>query len=228
MKTLHATLMVLAITGAVSTSALASDVLVGNYDPYQSGRGGEFRMHDIQGSGAGITGLASDVSANSFQSFCVDLGHYIYNGETVRYQISDTVHDVPAANQNVQNATAWLYFNFRHGTLSGYDYGAGRLGSANALQSAIWILQNWTDENGNGLTGATLAFYNDANAAVAGGWSNNGRVKVLNLYANNDNASDYRQSQLTLVPTPAASLAGFGMLAGLGIFGTRRRNALAN
>ena len=109
--------------------------------------------------------------------------------------------------------TAFLYYNFRMGTLAGYDYGAGRQASAGELQAAIWYIQ------GNQAGGANNTFVALAEAAILGNqWSGIGNVRVLNVY---DGNGALAQDQLTIVPAPgAAALAGVGFLAA-----SRRRRA---
>ena len=106
--------------------------------------------------------------------------------------------------------TAYLYYQYRTGALI----------DANALQVAIWILEQETDGSGTGLIDQEKAFLDlakkyisEAEKAVADGWTNtnNQVVKVMNLQTLDGTSM---QSQLILIPEPTTLL-----LLGLGLFG---------
>ncbi len=202
---------------ALAGSAFAGFDGIGtiSQNPFSAGNGGEFTITPSAGF-IGLTGLPADLTNTSFESFCVETnenfspgGSYNMNLNTVAIMGGSGGPSYP-----LQPETAYLYWNFRNGTLIGYDYGAGRQASAGDLQQAIWFLQ------GGQPGGANNAFVALATAAVAGGsWSGIGDVRILNVYAGTDGLA---QDQLTIIPTPgSAALIGLGTLAAAG--GRRRR-----
>lgn len=234
------------VIGLLCGAAVAGTVgFTGN--PYQNGGGGEFTATPI-GSGAGLTGLARDLSAGSFQTFCLERSEFItLNGTQYNYTINDRaifggVNSPPP--DPISGATGYLYRTFRYGgvlpaPLGSYD--TGRLANAGVLQNAIWYLEGEMTAGEAGADAVTLA----TNAiAIAGG--NDAafyNVKVLNPYEDlngngifdwNDLNGDDRwqsgegdipkQSMLTLIPLPTG--AGLA-LAGIGSLAIRRRRSLA-
>jgi hypothetical protein len=147
----------------------------------------------------------------------------------------------------LSSATAVLYSTFRSGgSIGGYvvDGGTGYGGSINdprgitsALQHAIWRLEG-EQSNFSALSTAyqpvALAMYNwaleatdgDGTADVPGFQSGAlGNVRVLNLYARNTSPGPHfgeynlnAQSQLTVVPTPTATLAGASLFFGIAAY----------
>lgn len=135
--------------------------------------------------------------------------------------------------------TAFLFSEFAKGTLAGYDFAdseavvGGRVGTAWALQHAIWYFEddigrNDLKEVGNAQHVARVQrakqFIELADAAVANGWSGIGDVRALNLYKDNV----YRQDVLvylpglTYVPAPGAVVLGALGLAVVGGWMRRR------
>jgi hypothetical protein len=169
--------------------------------------------------GPGTTGggefLVTINNLDEFITFCLQRTEYIDFKNTFVVGGISTVAMTDAIAQGgapgtghdpLSPQTAWLYSQFRANTLAGYDYaGALRWQSANALQNAIWWFEGELGSNPNN------AFVVAANAAVAGGWSGLGHVRVMNLYTA---AGQEAQDQLVLVPEPAL-IALFGVaLAG--------------
>lgn len=209
-------LAALAFVGALSAAASAQTLQL-SQNPFSVGNGGEFTVTVLSGN-AGLTGLAGDLSPSTFETFCVEHNENFQPGETLTYAINTGAIGGGVSGQSSPNfddldpRTAYLYTEFRYGTLAGFDYGAGRSASAGALQDAIWFIE--------GEGGANNAFVALANAAVLSNlWTGIGDVRVLNITRSN---GDPGQDQLTLVPAPgAAALAGAGLLIGA----RRRRNA---
>lgn len=210
-----------AVASLVLTTSATADTVNVQDGLYQAPPGGEFQMTPVTGF-AGVTGLAGDVSATTFQTFCVERNEFISGigaagGATVSFSIAS--HAVGGgygggSPDPISPQTAYLYTQFRLKTLSNYNYVGDRLSSATALQVAIWILE---DEYG-GLGGAAPvnaqanAWITEANSAVAGAWGNTiGDVRVLNLVQNSVNA----QSMLTIIPLPPAAWAGLVTMAAL-------------
>lgn len=181
---------------------------------FSAGNGGEFTAAPSAGY-LGQTGLPADLTSSTFQTFCMETNEQFSPGGS--YDMCINIAAIAGGSGGpsfaLQPETAYLYYNFRMGTLFGYDYTpAGRQASAAALQQAIWFIQ------GNQPGGANNAFVAAAFGAtsVSGGWSGIGDVRVLNVYGS---GGALGQDQLTIIPTPgAAALVGLG-----GLMAARRR-----
>ena len=150
----------------------------------------------------------------SFLSFCLQQTEYInfvndFNVDAIStYAISDPAsRGGDAEGKDYLSAqTAFLYTEFRAGTLSGYNYGgADRWISANYLQNAIWMFEQEIAMN------AANPFVVLANNAVADGlWNGLGDVRVMNLSLNGVEAQDQLMlvpgNRITEVPEPASLL----------------------
>ena len=224
----------------ITSAAVASPVFVGFIDvkdSYGSTGGGEFRATGIGGWAANASSTGTDFqggispAAGMFETFCLekyettDFGITNFkadiNTETVAQASQYAGGNHGGFNDPLDARTAYLYSNFLGQTLtSGYDYlnEANRIEDSNALQQAIWFIE---EEDAAPLTGKALAFFNEADAAVTGGfWVGLGNVRVLNVYTNT--ARTDWQDMLIQIPLPTgAALAGVG-LAGVAL--TRRRN----
>lgn len=216
-------------------SALAGPVFVGKVtlsDSYGT-LGGEFNATPQAGFAITPVGLGG---GPVFQTFCLEAFEGAGFGSPFCADTNDrTVASTTNANyagglhggfqDPISNETAWLYANFILGTLAGYDYtpGAGRIASADALQNAIWTLE---DENviGDLKPGLATTFYNNAKTAVNNGYKNNG-VVVLNLYTK-DTAGARTENQdvlaLVIVPLPSAAVSGLAAMGGLAFMRRRR------
>lgn len=209
---------------------------------FQNGNGGEFN--------AITTPYSGHLSLGDFPTFCLEDNSYIaqppsgpysytINSGAVSGGISgatttDTLH-TGLPMDNISIGTAWLYRQFRAGSLpmlsgSG-NYTEDRLADAGALQQAIWWLE---DETGAGIennyvTLATTAVaalgYADVKSDSGGAFG----VVVLNLFGGPyADANGLNQDQLAIVPVPEPStvMAGVLLLIPLGISTVRifRRN----
>lgn len=224
---LSAILSGLALAG-VATTVEADPIHVGDHldfdDSYGTTGGGEF--------------LVTVNDDWSFITFCLQKTEYInYDdlfevGGINTYAMTDSTvrggHPV-TGHDELSFQTAWLYTQFRAGTLAGYNYvpGAGRVASANELQRAIWWFENEELNPANVLGNIFVAA---ANNAVANGWNTLGNVRAMNLYRLKDGSE--AQDQLVLVdpdlpdvPEPASlTLVGLGSA----VAAWRRRRAKAN
>lgn len=209
------------IVGVAAVSTVVASAFAGidgtgtiSQSGVSAGNGGEFTITPTAGY-LGEMGLPADFSATSFQTFCMETNEQFSPGGSYDMCINTVAIMGGSGGPNfaLQPETAFLYWNFRNGTLAGYDYGAGRQASAAQLQQAIWFLQ------GNQSGGVNNLFAQNAAFAVANNlWSGIGDVRVLNVYGSNGALG---QDQLTIIPTPGAvALMGVGMLASV-----RRRRA---
>lgn len=145
----------LTMTAAVLTASLLSvasaATVTARFTPFQTGGGGEFR---IEGSLAGMHSLPSDITVAhaydlqggdgstvgyaataDFQSFCLERSESIANGATYQFSIDAAATRGGLGGQNpsgsgqdpIGKATAYLYRNFRMGTLSNYAYNGASL-----------------------------------------------------------------------------------------------------
>lgn len=123
--------------------------------------------------------------------------------------------------------TAWLYSHFIAGNLPNYHFATtttadknARKASADALQSAIWFLENEYDPD------IHLSDLSALTQTLVGEIPNNlhslGGVRVLVVYHNSTRTE--HQDQLIMIPLPGqATMAGAGLLGLLGVGTLRRR-----
>lgn len=191
----------------VAGGATADNILVGDvvrfFDREGTTDGGEFGL-----------ALLPNSSIEILRTFCMQRDENLdmdARGFTV-VSISDTVM---MQNDKLDPRTAYLYTQFRNGTLSNFDYtpgSAARIADANDLQKAIWHLEQ---ESGYGsVSGQALLWVQEAGAA---GWNDIGNVRVLNLiWAHGSSYGLPAQDVLILNPVPepmSMALAGLGLSA---------------
>ena len=242
-------LAVLAAVVALVAPAMADfsgspmPVQLNRYWGYYSGNGGEFTITpSVTLRNVVRTGTYSDLaSGDSWQTFCIERNEYV-NTPGNYYADINTFATMGGAGGSDGNAgpngessdtldsrTAYLYQNFRNGTLqTGYDYtGWHRDDDACALQNAIWYIEGELTS----LWGKARDLYNEAVEATEIGslygygqtdgnatWAGLGNVRVLNMWGNTDRTS-FKQDQLVLVnpvPVPGAALLGVFGLAAIG------------
>jgi hypothetical protein len=203
----------LCCAGITGLASAAPTITITRVSGYYAGSGGEFKITPNADFSV-LTG-----QNGWFESFCMEKTEYISMGSTYEVRLNTEAllgggnHGPvgPAGGDLLDPRTAYLYTNFRAGTLTGYDYTpcAGRASSAQALQDVIWYL-----EDEAALTWSTGSlqdtFYT---AAQNADWADIGNVRILNVY-DVGHAGDlqYRhQDVLAMIPAPGALL-----LAGLG------------
>lgn len=179
--------------------------------------GDKIYFTDGPGSPGGEFGvyMVGTTAPRLFTTFCVETNEYLdfstegFNvvGITKEAVLGGTGGGSP---DPLSAESAWLYSQFNHGTLLGYD---GSAAKANALQQAIWYFENESEGvNNDYVTLAIAASDADKAAALA-------RVFVLNLTwatsRSGHEEGEYAQDVLYEVPEPM-SLAVWG---GLGLFG---------
>jgi hypothetical protein len=201
---------------------------------YFRGNGGEFTLDSSSSALSGVVSAASHSSINnhSWQSFCVERNEHVnpphmYYGDINTFSTGGGVSGQDGtdgynggASDSLDSRTAYLYYNFRNGSLDTmYDYtpGNGRKNDALALQEAIWYIEGEV----TGISGKAVDFYNEAVEAteigsIYGGgltdgvadWVGLGNVRILNMWGDVAR-TQYQQDQLVLmVPVPGAALLG--------------------
>lgn len=232
---------VLAVIGLMSTANAGTLKLYADGSSYSDLPGGEFAAEFVSG-GFSLAPQANN-PVKDFQSFCVEYDEHFGSGGTYDFTLNDrtiyggvssydpidSTRNGTATEDPLSPETAWLFTQFWTGKLSSYDYtyGSGRVASAGALQEAIWWLEGERLQSGvpASITLLSTQAQTWIGDAVAAGWTDIGRVRVLNLWAvgHAGEAGYEKQDQIVLVPLPSAALAGLALLAGLGLAHSRRR-----
>ncbi len=196
----------------------AAAVSVGDLIKFADGPGaspgGSFLITDFDSTGT--------VSKGSFYSFCVEYNEFMSFGPF--YKVADI--STEARNGGVAGGspdpldvrTAWLYTQYIESpsaldAVTGWA-AANAEAKGTAMQNAIWFLEQEITSV-SGLAGLLVT------AAGNSGWTDTGRVKILNLTTL---AGGVAQDQLYITPVPEPEIyAMMGLGLGLMGFVARRR-----
>ncbi len=215
---------------------------------YRDG-GGELWTHIVSGSlgGYGV--------GESFVSFCVEQQEPLDFTSTALDAIINpggAIEGGVGGNPDpINDYTAWIFEQFYFKTLAPYEFDGSvdadfdgipdREKTAITLQNVFWGLEDELLSEGAymqvALAGALpfnftdgalqQQFFDLAHVAVGGGWTNDGQIQVVNIYAEGTYGTAdpiYKQDILIRVPAPGAiglSMFGIGMICWL-----RRRRAM--
>ncbi len=212
---MSAALVLLMAVYVAATPTVTVDRQTGTYPGTVAVLMGEFQLTPNAELGAQLG------SSGSFQSFCIEASEPIVVGDTYAAAINDEALlgdgrmpgelAGPEGGDLISPQTAYLYTEFRNGTLAGYNYNIGvdRGISAMSLQTAIWYLEGEGAYSYATLSPEAKGFVDAANAS---GWTTIGDVRVLNLTALDANSKMTYQDMLCTVPAPGALLLGaFGV-----------------
>ena len=193
--------ILIALAGMLAVPALQAAVSVGDSGtitlstgPNSVGVGGEF----VATGFGGLSGLGT------FSSFCLEHNEVFTPGGTYNATVNLAAMNGGVATSSLRGSdplsmgTAWLYSQFRAGSLAGYN--SGLTATAGQLQNAIWWLEGeiTADQSANPfitqIPDAAWRNYNstiDANGAFG--------VVALNLTYRDGRVA---QDQLAIVPVP--------------------------
>ncbi|QEG36013.1 hypothetical protein [Bythopirellula goksoeyrii] len=200
--------------------------------------GDTIRFQNREGTTAGGEfGLQKETSpgiwsGDLFRTFCLERDETIGFGTPYTVDsISSTAH-LGGQNTNsgdpISAQTAWLFYNFTLGTLTGYDYtpnSAARIEDANRLQNAFWKFEGEDNNISGALDVPDAEYWNLANAwfgsaSDADKLFYTSRVMVINPVQGNTP----RQSMLYVVPE-ASTIAVWSILSLVGAGVACRKNS---
>jgi hypothetical protein len=153
--------------------------------------------------------------SGSFLSYCVEAHEPIVDDGSVVYFASVLTEAIagdgsvdspgPLGGDLLDPASAYLYSQFRNGTLSNYN---SDVASATALQQAFWYLEDETGyTNLAALSPQAQAWISEAQGSS---WTDIGNVRVLHLWTQDPFSKPALAQDMlvTIVPAPGAILFG--------------------
>lgn len=179
--------------------------------PLRSGTGGPFKITILSSASSALNKAIS--LGNPFISFCVEQSETINLLGNQGYQVNVNTAAVTGGNGGgnpdpISRATAWLYSQFRAGTLAANAGWVNNTAGNADLQQAIWYLENEQSTGNNYLVQAAALATGSANGAAARLVNANGAFNVGVLNVNTADGLLKLQDQLVLVPEPSTYLAG--------------------
>ena len=199
---------ILFICPAASHAAVSTGDFIKFSDSFGSLGGGEFLINNLTHP-TNPKDISFCVQTNEF----IDFTHTFYVAGIETFATNEP--DSPGGKDPLDAITAYMFYHFTKGDLSNYAFNgtaAQRAASADALQYAIWKIEN------ESLPSVSLAIKNQANAWIAEAtnaitnnkWTGIGNVRVAHLfYAKLNNQGkwtpDYTkeaQDQLVVLPEP--------------------------
>lgn len=215
MKKIFFSLVLFAFVSAPALADLKVNVDTDAAGLFGTTRGGEFLVTVLDEA------IGSYEMNDQFVTFCVEKSETLYDESNYWVDLSSqAVFGGGGPNPDpISDQTAYLY--------DWWLDGAGGMTKTDALandvQSAIWHF-----EQEIALTALEIAANSRiamANAAVGGGWLNNGQIMVMNLWTDPTSRTDADKVQdlLVRVPVPGAALLG---LLGLCAAGMKLRKSV--
>jgi len=201
--------LIVAVTLAVSAIAVPTVTVDRTGAQIASIGGGEFNINP----NADLIAIIGETG--SFLSYCVEAHEPIVDDGSVVYFASVLTEAIagdgsvdspgPLGGDLLDPASAYLYSQFRNGTLSNYNTDVA---SATALQQAFWYLE---DETGyTNLAALSPQAQSWISGAEGSGWTDIGNVRVLHLWTQDQFGKPALAQDMlvTTVPAPGAILFG--------------------
>jgi len=235
MKKLSTLIGVAGVLFATNLYAGFDGTIILTQGPNSYANGGEF-------TATVTTSLGNILGEPTFQTFCIEYNEEFYPGSSYNFkENTGAVAGGAGANaidpnthlpmDNISIGTAWLYSQFRAGTLTlddgtGSYFNANRQANAGELQQAIWFLEGETGGVDNGYVTLAETKLVETLAQIEADSHGAYNVIVLNLFAGgNDtpgNPGSFSQDQLAIdpkftpVPEPTTMIAGALLLLPFG------------